>query len=173
MYQLLRDDCKTTQIMTLWFHFTITRHKVSMGYNTILQYCSQIYGHPRILPTSATGSHNITHSTQDKRLERFYEPNVHKRLSLPHWPFWVQKTTSSKLKLPFAAKTRCVSEMSIAWNFAHDFRYQLHQNIRLVDWFVCTPSTLTPASVLFELFKELFVSTGFTPKVLKIENIYN
>ena len=47
-----------------------------MGYNTILQYCSQIYRHPRILPTSATGSHNITHSTQDKRLERFYEPNV-------------------------------------------------------------------------------------------------
>ena len=51
-----------------------------MGYNTILQYCSQIYRHPRILPTSATGSHNITHSTQDKRLERFFEPNVHKGL---------------------------------------------------------------------------------------------
>ena len=156
----------------------LARHKTSMGYNTILQYCSHIYGHPRILPTSTTGSHNITHGTQDKRLERFYEPNVHEGLSLPHRPFWVQKITPLKLKLPFAAKnTVLFSKMSAAWNFAHlnSQRFPISALPKYpIGWLICQYffNTGTGQCFIWTVW-ELFVSTAFTPKTLKIEDIYD
>ena len=135
------------------FISTLTRHKRSYRYNTILQYCSQIYGHPRILPTSATGSHNITHSTQDKRRERFYELNLHKGVSLAHRPFRVRKTIPSKLKLPFAAKTQYVFEMNAAWNLLtwiiNDFPISVLRKVP-IGWLICLYSfKLAPAAVSY------------------------